>query len=881
MDESAERVRAGLVSMERADTRGNGGRFAVLVAVLAIIGAVLTGCGGSSKMTGGGSPPTPAPVVTTPNTLTYETDLISAMVGVPIFVDPAAVSGTSVVTFSASPALPGGLVLDVNTGAVSGTPTAAAPLANYVITATNSAGSATVTLTIVVAAAPPANLVYAAPVVNDTFRAPMQPDVPTFTSTVAGFSIVPMLPAGLTIDPSSGIISGTPLSFSPAIAYTVTAENSSGSTTAQLTIAVNANQAVLLEQGHGTSILAVRATANNVLSVDTSGHWVLWGYASGSIVTSGDGAVSFGPLNSPVMNQIDLAGQVALVGTAQQLQMYSVTDGHQVFSVPAPSWWKLASDGSYLCAGTATSLTAWSPTGEQLFSLSGDYHAANAFAAPGQIQLAGGPSGANVIETDSFPGGKSAISAQFSGTFRSWFLDGNRFLTNVGNTVWVYSNAAVQQELVMLPSITQLTGQGNWFWSATSPDHWNAIDIYAVGGSTTPVQEVFDGDISLFSASGNNLGAIVSGFPRLSVIDLSGSTPVRTDFSTSSISDLTSFASASASQWIAGNTNGVLVDGASVSSTPRYFGYGQVYGIAGSSNLAAVSTAIGKVLVFNPATAMQTESIGFQAGNLALSTDGRVLAAASEFLPGQASQLNLYSPPSTTPAQSFSYAQQFFSGFSLSGSGMFLGQVTQDGGPSIISPHDRTVTNLENGSVVWSDMVLGGLTPPLLSPDGTLIAADITGSSAAASYVTNLYNNGVLTTATPGAGQGWLDNGHLLVANLTDDPKLGPVVSGFSIVDPTGAVVSTVPLTTPNAFACVQKNPNAVCLQFPTPNTAYDPSTNSIFSLPSGQLLWQVPVQAAQNPRNTLDNVNTEIGAAAGSMVVFATGHQVVAVPGP
>ena len=879
MDESAGRVCAGLVSTEWADIFNNGVRRRCFVAVLvsvAMIGGALVGCGGSSAGKSSGNPPSTA---TAPTGLTYATNTLSATVGVPITADTASVSGSSP-TFSVVPVLPAGLTLDAATGTVSGTPTMAAASANYIVTATNSAGSTTNSLMITVAVAPPANLTYAVPVVTDTVGTPMQPDMPTVVGTIASFSIDPALPAGLAIDPSSGIISGTPLSFSPAIAYIVTAENSSGSTTAQLTIAVNANQAVLLEQGHGTSILAVRATANNVLSVDTSGHWVLWGYASGSIVTSGDGAVAFGPLNSPVMNQIDLAGQVAVVGMAQQLQIYSVTDGHQVFSVPAPSWWKLATDGSYLCAGTATSLTVWSSSGEQVFSLSGDYHAAIAYAAPGQIQLAGGPSGANVIETDSLPSGKSVISAQFSGTFNSWFIDGNRFLTNVGNTVWVYSNAAVQQELVMLPSIVQLTGQGNWFWSATSPDHWNAIDIYAVGGSTTPVQEVFDGDVSLFSASGNNLGAIVSGFPRLSVIDLSGSTPVRTDFSTSPISDLTSFAAASASQWIVGNSNGVLVDGVSVSSTPRYFGYGQVYGIAGSSNLAAVSTAIGKVLVFNPATAMQTESIGFQAGNLALSTDGRVLAAASEFLPGQASQLNLYSPPSTAPAQSFLYAQQFFSGFSLSGSGTFLGQVTQVD-QSKITPYDRTVTNLENGSVIWSDSILGSSTPPLLSPDGTLIAADVTGSGTAASYVTNLYNNGVLTTATPGAGQGWLDNGHLLVANLTDDPKLGPVVSGFSIVDPTGAVVSTVPLTTPNAFACVQKNPNAVCLQLPTPNTAYDPSTNSIFSLPSGQLLWQVPVQATQNPRNSLDNVNTEIGAVAGSMVVFATGHQVVAVPGP
>ncbi|WP_058186207.1 Ig domain-containing protein [Terracidiphilus gabretensis] len=875
MGESAERVRAGLVSMKRADTGGNGGRLAVLAAVLAIIGAILTGCGGSSKMTGGGNTP-PAPVVTAPNTLTYATDAISGMVGMPIIMDPAAVSGTSSVTFSATPALPGGLMMDVNTGAVSGTPTTAAASANYVITAANSAGSVTVTLTIAIAAAPPAvpaNLAYAVPVVNDTFRTPMQPDVPTFTGTVAGFSIAPALPAGLTLDPTSGIVSGTPLSASPATVYTVTAENSSGSTTAQLTVAVNVNQTVLLEQGHGSPILAIRENANNVLSEDTSGHWVLWNYGLGSIITSGDGAVTSLGVGTPALNQIDLAGQVAVVGTAQQLQMYSVVDGHQILSVPSPTWWKLASDGSYLCAGTATSLTAWSSTGEQVFSLSGDYHAANAFAAPGQIQLAGGPSGANVIETDSLPSGKSVVSAQFSGTFNSWFLDGHRFLTNLSNTVWVYSSGAVQQELVTLPSTTNLTGQGNWFWTAGG--YPPGVSVYAVGGSATPMQVFsFSPDFSYtYVASGSSIAVLPIQDSTVHVIDLSGSAPVSSDFPIPPIGNLSSFGAASALQWIAGNGSGVLVDGASLASTRRYFGYGAVSGIAGSSNLAAVSTAIGKVLIFNPATATQMESIDFFANNLSLSTDGSmVLAAAGEALetPFAANQmLNLYSLPSTTPSQSISYTNPYLINFTLSGSGTVLGQVLQNTSPGLTTQmeYSRTVTNLQNGSTVFSDTGSGSAI--VLSPDGTLIASStVSDANVASGYATNIYRNGELISAAVGTGLGWLDNGHLFVANYTDDQSQGegPYVSGFSIVDPTGAVLSTVPITMEGAFRC------PACLQFPSPGQAYDPSTNSIYSLPSGELLWQVQVPVSQN---------IGFGAVAGSTVVFAAGHQVVAVPGP
>lgn len=867
MNENAEQSFKELVSIAKIDTFSNSARYWQFVAVImsvAMICGTLIGCGGSSAGKSGSNPP---PIVTAPAGLTYAANTLSATVGVAITADTASVSGSSA-TFTVNPALPAGLMMDAVAGTVSGTPTMAAPSATYVVTAANSAGSTTATLTIAVTIAPPANLAYAVPVVNDALSTPMQPDAPSFTGTVAGFAIDPALPAGLALDPSTGILSGTPVSASPATVYTVTAENSSGSATAQLTIAVNANQTVLLEQGHGNPILSIRENANNVLSEDTSGHWVLWDYTSGSIITSGDGAVTEDSDSYPVMNQIDLAGQVAVIATAQQLQMYSVTDGHQILSVPAPSWWKLASDGSYLSAGTATSLTAWSSSGEQVFSLNGDYHAALAYAAPGQIQLAGGPSGANVIETDSFPSGKSVVSAQFSGSFNSWFLDGNRFLTNVGNTVWVYSNAVVQQELVMLPSTTNLTGQGNWFWATPVSNSPAEVDVYAVGGGASPTQVFsFPLDTS-YIVSGNTIAALQFQTAALSVIDLSGAAPVRSDFSVPPIGNLRSFAGASASQWIVGNQSGVLVDGASLGSTRRYFGYGEVYSIKGSSNLAAVSTAIGKVLVFNPATATQMESIDLFANQLSLSTDGTVLAAAGEDPEGSSPAdiaLNLYSLPATTPSQSFSYTTPFLSSFGLSGSGTVLAQVLQSGIGGQVT-YSRTVTNLQTNSTILSDT--GNGSPIVLSPDGTLIAtAGETGSIS----TTNIYRNGELISAAAGSVQGWLDNGHLLVINWTgSDTEGGATISGFSIVDPTGVILSATSI--PNLFICADIFPYGPCLQFPEPGQAYDPTSNSIYSLPSGQLLWQVPVQVSQN---------IAFGAVAGSTVVFTTGHQVVAVPGP
>ena len=381
-------------------------------------------------------------------------------------------------------------------------------------------------------------------------------------------------------------------------------------------------------RGTETRSLAIRATATRVLSADGDGHWVLWDYSSGNQIASGDGAIAVDGPGSGDVNQIALAGQLAVVATNNQLQLYSATDGHLIASEPSPSWWKLAADGSYLCAGTLSGLTAWTPSGDVAFTLKGDYHAAIAYAAAGQIQIANGPAGANTIEMDTFPGGSSTTSPQFVGTFNAWFVDGARFITNLNNSVWIYSAAGVQQGQVTLPSIQDLTGQGNWIWSTSQTATNEVLSVYPIGNATAAATFSFGAGPMIF-ASGTSIGVLERGRGGLSVVDLSAASPVRTDYSLPLLADPRAFGSASASQWIAGTMHGVLVDGASISSQTRYFGFGVVFSIDTTPNVTAVSTAIGKVLLFNPSTGAQTGTIGTFAGKVQLSADGSVLAAAA------------------------------------------------------------------------------------------------------------------------------------------------------------------------------------------------------------------------------------------------------------
>ena len=61
---------------------------------------------------------------------------------------------------------------------------------------------------------------------------------PTVTGTVSAYSVTPPLPAGLTLDTTSGAISGTPTAATPKTSYVVKATNNRGSATATLQFAV-------------------------------------------------------------------------------------------------------------------------------------------------------------------------------------------------------------------------------------------------------------------------------------------------------------------------------------------------------------------------------------------------------------------------------------------------------------------------------------------------------------------------------------------------------------------------------------------------------------------------------------------------------------------
>jgi hypothetical protein len=808
-------------------------------------------------------------LASTPGGPIYPETNLSATVGQPITPDTPTVTGT-VSSYAITPNLPAGLSLNTSTGTISGTPTLSSAQTTYTVTASNAYGSATTFISIAVNPAAPSALAYPQTTIVAMVNQPVPPDIPAVQGTVTSFTVSPSLPAGLSLDSSTGTISGTPSQITGQVSYTVTGSNAGGSTTSAVSITVNKQYQTLLDLGHGWDITDMQSISGRLLSHDRGGHWVLWDTSTDTKIVDGDqvGLTDpYVPGFMPTFWPVALAGSTVAIGQANGVEVRSSADGHRIAIIASPNfidssnastktWWKLSSDGTYLCAGSPSGLNVWSAGGQLLFSRPGDYSSAVAFAAANQIQIATGPAGANVIETISVPGGTSSVGPSFSGTFNSWFLDGQRFLTNTGNTVWTYSSASVQQAIVSFPSISGLVGQGNWITTTSVPYQSPSFQIFAIGANSP-------------SATYNSYYTILRSGQTLRIIntdgtgnflDLSGTTLSPTNFTVpiASLSHLSAYAANPASQWFIGDSFGVVVDGPSLSSTPKYFDSGQAWNISGSTNRVAVALAKGEIDYFGAGTLALDGTVSLSSSNVQLSSDGSVLAA-NDLKSNQT--LNIYSLPGGTLNTSIPYPTNGMGlyDFSLSGSGTVLGQTLSNGpyasllqvGPVAAAPTWSTPGDSTNFVKV--------------SPDGTSWAVS-DGTAGSHEKTTNIYNNGILTTAFQAWFVGWIDNDRFLVNVYDPNPRVIIYLNAL-ICDKTGATLSTLSL------------PELHQIQSLGSGLIYSPEQNAIYSLSTGQPVWNAPIPTYTNGPGP--NVGRNIGAVnkgavVGSNVAFAYGSKVL-----
>jgi uncharacterized repeat protein (TIGR03803 family) len=211
--------------------------------------ATNTGGTGSAVLTLTINPPTP--MITSPLTATGQ-------VGVAFNYQ---ITASNAPTSFGATGLPAGVTVNTTTGVISGTPTTAA-VSTVTLTATNAGGTGSAVLTLTIY--PPT------PVITSPLTATGQVGVAfsyqiTASNAPASFGAT-SLPAGLTVDTTAGIISGTPTAPSGGT-VTLTATNAGGTGSAGLNLTINPPTPVITNATTATGQVGVafsfQITASN------------------------------------------------------------------------------------------------------------------------------------------------------------------------------------------------------------------------------------------------------------------------------------------------------------------------------------------------------------------------------------------------------------------------------------------------------------------------------------------------------------------------------------------------------------------------------------------------------------------------------------------
>lgn len=381
-------------------------------------------------------------------------------------------------TSCSSAGLPAGISVSLVSGEcrISGTPTSVSASSNYTISATNSGGTGTASVSIAVIDVAPSVLAFAASPLTLTKNTAMTAANSTHTGGAITSCTGASLPAGISAGVASGEcqLSGTPTTVTATASYTITAGNSGGSTTASVSITVNdvvpstpiglaatgGSQSVGLswtQVTNASGYLVYRKSSSSVTTSDT----LVCTVASGATTTCTDSSLPDGTTyfyailssNSGGSSSISAsvsattlpAAPTGVAVTASNTQ--NVISWSAVTSASSYTVKRGASGGPYSTTVTCSSSTATSCTETGLTNGTTYYYIVIANngtgAGPASTQASGTPFGAaNKLAFIASPGGQSyASQATFSPSLTVAIQDAG------GNTV-TSSSASVVIALV-------------------------------------------------------------------------------------------------------------------------------------------------------------------------------------------------------------------------------------------------------------------------------------------------------------------------------------------------------------------------------------------------------------------------------------------------
>ncbi|MCB0164434.1 MAG: putative Ig domain-containing protein [Anaerolineae bacterium] len=261
-------------------------------------------------------------------------------------------TGNPTPTYALVAPIPAGMTINSTTGVISWTPTAVGSV-NVTVNASNSKGTATQSFVITVAALS-APVITSTPVTQAAVGEAYNYDVDAVGSPTPTYDLAAPVPSGMTINPTTGVISWTPTASGP-VNVTVTASNSEGTATQTFTInvAVSVCPADIIsywklnEVGSPTSFADSHGTNTATCTADSC-PTPSTGIIGGAMSFSGDDIVNVADSASLDWTNSDSFTLEAWIKTTQVCAGNEVILGK--YAANGATWWLGCEDGSNTAA---------------------------------------------------------------------------------------------------------------------------------------------------------------------------------------------------------------------------------------------------------------------------------------------------------------------------------------------------------------------------------------------------------------------------------------------------------------------------------------------------------------------------------------------------
>ncbi|MGO9576736.1 MAG: beta strand repeat-containing protein, partial [Terriglobales bacterium] len=313
------------------------------------------------SLSGTGMAPAQAPVITSATTA-------SGTAGTAFSYQIAA---TNTPTSYGATGLPAGLSVNSGNGLISGTPPTAAT-STVTLSASNSGGTANATLTLTIKPAVP--VITSATTASGTAGSAFSYQIAA-SNTPSSYGATG-LPAGLSVNGTSGLISGTPTAAATST-VTLSANNSGGTGSASLTLTIAAAPipAPVITSATTASGTVGTAFSYQITASNTPTSYGATGLPAGLSVNSGNGLISGTPTSSTSMVTLSATNSG---GTGNATLTLTIAAAGQLTSNPASLAFGSAQVGSSLTltdsftntGGSAVTISQATATGTG-FSISG------------------------------------------------------------------------------------------------------------------------------------------------------------------------------------------------------------------------------------------------------------------------------------------------------------------------------------------------------------------------------------------------------------------------------------------------------------------------------------------------------------------------------